>query len=180
MNSDFVAEVAREYAAAKHKPNHPSYKAFCRETVAQFRGLVNSGWKFTRTANEPYPDSDAMFRDMRENKHLNIFTGGNLVFGNPLNHGVYVYIPFENNGWLNSFSINECFRAVHDILGHGKHNSPYETFEGELAAYQEHKKWYSPEALPALYSETVGQLCVYYATGDFVPVQENKILEVRL
>ena len=49
-----------------------------------------------------------------------------------------------------------------------------------ILSLPEHKKWYSPEALPALYSETVGQLCVYYATGDFVPVQENKILEVRL
>ena len=171
----FIVEVAREYAAAPHEPNHPAYKAFCRETVAQFRGLVNSGWRFTRTANEPYSDSDAMFRDMRLHKHLAIFTGGKLTDDNPLNTYHLIVAP-ERKWW----TANEMFRAVHDILGHGKYNSPFETFEGELAAYQEHKKWYSPEAMPALYSETVGQLCVYYATGDFVPVQENKILEVRL
>ena len=172
----FIAEVAREYAAAKHEPEHPSYRAFCRETVAQFRGLLNSGYVFELTSDEPYADSASMFRDIKL-KHLQIFNGGKLVENNPLRSYVTAYFP--GYCW-NQFQINEMFRAVHDILGHFPGRHPYETFEGELAAYQEHKKWYSLEALPALYSETVGQLCVYYATGDFVSVQENKILEVRL
>ena len=178
MNKDFISQVAAEYLAAKHEPDHPSYKAFCRETVAQFRGLVNSGYKFAMVSSDPYPDSDSMFSDI-ENKRLAIFTGGSLVPDNPLLTKRW-YSPDNFGSLIAGRNVNEMFRAVHDILGHYPNRSPYETFEGELAAYQEHKKWYSPEALPALYSETIGQLCVYYATGDFIPVQENKILEVRL
>ena len=169
----FIVEVAVEYAAAKHQPDHPSYKAFCRETVTQFRGLVNSGYEFSFTDNEPYSWSGSMFLDISRDKHLNIFTGGKLAWSNPLAD----WAGYRIHG---NAKINEMFRAVHDILGHYPNRSPFETFEGELEAYQEHKKWYSPEALPALYSETVGQLCVYYATGDFIKVQENKIIEVRL
>tara|TARA_R110000868_G_scaffold95881_3_gene263557 strand:- start:34 stop:564 length:531 start_codon:yes stop_codon:yes gene_type:complete len=170
----FISQVAAEYSNAKHEPKHPSYKAFCRETVSQFRGLVNSGWKFSRSENEPYDSSDNMFRDMA-NKKVKIFSGGKLTSDNPLNTYHLIVSP-ERKWW----TANEMFRAVHDILGHYPNRSPYETFEDELAAYKEHKKWYSPEALPALYGETVGQLCVYYHTGDFVKVQENKIIEVRL
>lgn len=180
MDKDkFIAQVAAEYTAAKHEPDHPSYAAFCRETVAQFRGLVNSGWRIYRST-ATYSSSQRLFTDMSR-KQLIVFTGGMLRSDNPMNFAVSEHSgknpePHTVNPW----NVNECFRAVHDILGHYPNRSPFETFEGELAAYQEHKKWYSPEALPALYSETVGQLCVYYATEDFVPVQENKIIEVRL
>ena len=176
MEIKFIAQVAAEYLAAKHEPDHESYKAFCRETVSQFRGLVNSGWYVNIGDATPYKTSNAMFLDMKK-KHLLVGNGGKLIAGNPMAAQKCVTIPC---GFVHCYQMNEMFRAVHDILGHCPNRSPYETFEGELEAYQEHKKWYSPEAIPALYSETIGQLCVYYSTGDFVPVQENKIIEVRL
>jgi len=175
MEPDLVNQVAREYRRAKHQPNHPSYQAFIRETLEQFDTLYHP-WEFILVNDEPYADSESMFLDM-ERKRLRIFTGGRLRPDNPLREPTKYLAAY--NSVARHMTVNEVFRAVHDILGHGPTQSPFETFLGELQAYQNHSEQYSREALEALYSETMGQLCHYWAGFGFVKNQGCKIIPIR-
>ncbi len=127
-----------------------------------------------------------MFRDL-ERKRLVVYTGGqNMPKDHPLvgkawTHPSFAHMSsstFTYHGGA-AMTRNEVFRAVHDILGHGLTNCPFETFEGELEAYHNHAKSYSADAQLALYSETMGQLCHYYAGLGFSELQECKIIPIR-
>jgi hypothetical protein len=178
-----VGVIANEWLNADHEPQHESYKAFTRETMAQYRQIVSSGLKISfygdseASATElgfvssvgGYATSADMFQDLRENNHFSVYTGGSpLCAGHPLAEVA------------DGVQLNVMFRTVHDIYGHLSASVPFETKEGELLAYLEHKRRYSPKAIQALYSETVGQLCVYFHTGDFVKEQKCSIIPVRL
>jgi hypothetical protein len=165
-----ITKVAKEYLAAKHQPEHPSYRAFVDETVEQYRALLKDGWKFALSEKKPYPDSNGVVRDL-DNKRLIVFTGGSrFAKDNPM--ADYI-VRFDNSPVLR---VSEIFRAVHDVYGQ---KTLFKTFDGELEAYRSHKRMYSNEALPALYGETIGQLCQYWAGFGFVEIQECKIIPVR-
>lgn len=165
-----ISFTSFEYQSAKSEPYHPSWGVFIRETLAQFHKLVFQGWEFELSPENPYSSSDHMFMDARV-KFLRVYQGGRLSILHPL-RGTALY---KGNRW----TVNEMFRVVHDVNGHFRARAPFETLKGELAAYCEHKRIYSEGSLPALYSETVGQLCYYYANGEFVNVQTPKIIPVR-
>lgn len=162
MTVQKINEIALQYRSGQHEPNHVSYAAFEANTLAQYRVLVTDGWEFTRAlCAEPYTTSAQMFEDI-DARRIQVFTGGqNFAAGHPLARKL-------SNGW----TINEIFRAVHDVNGHGRARSPFETLDGELAAYYWHARQYSLEAQGALFGETIGQLCHYYAGFGFVDVQK--------
>lgn len=172
MDMELVNRVAEEYTAAIHNPHHPSYAAFTVDTANQYLHLLKNGWKFFYVPNDPYETSEAMFRDC-DSKVLKVFTGGSLAKDNILANRPSLH------PWDGKVSLNEMFRAVHDINGHYRSKSPFETFDGEIAAYHNHRFMYSPEAQLALYGETVGQLCYQFAHGEFVVAQECKIIPIR-
>jgi len=70
---------------------------------------------------------------------------------------------------------NAKFRAIHDYMSHiqaiGSRGTEF-TLRGELAAYNTHLKTTPPDAVPALFTEVVGQVCTYIITGKFA---EQKI-----
>lgn len=66
---------------------------------------------------------------------------------------------------------NLKFRAVHDIYGHFHGLNSFEVF-GEIKAYNKHIKTLPRNAVPAMFTEVVGQACAFKATGDF---QKQKI-----
>jgi hypothetical protein len=70
---------------------------------------------------------------------------------------------------------NIVFRTVHDFIVHilGDHEFGA---KGEIASYNNHAKLAPPEALPALFTEIVGQAAVFVTTGNF-PVQKIAILK---
>ncbi len=184
-----VEDTAREYRTANHEPQHASYSAFIAETLAQFDYLYKRDWTFETVIHPPYANSASMFADCTR-KHLYIYTGGNLKRDNPM--GNLADFLITEYGRVRNITVNEAFRAVHDVFGHYNglmtglrkepfHTSmlPFETFEGELEAYRNHARMYSAESIPALYSETIGQLCHYYAGYGFVSPQANKVIEVR-
>lgn len=144
-----------------------SYSAFIAETWQQYTALLRNDWVFPLSTVEPYATSRDMFKDMSENR-LFVYTGGqNFALDNPMAR------------YAGGLRANEAFRAVHDVNGHGTTRAPFETLEGELEAYLTHKAWYSDVALPALFSETIGQLAYHHVHGVFVPIQAAKIVEVR-
>lgn len=89
---------------------------------------------------------------------------------------------------------NDIFRAVHDYVGHfapnvqkvadyiATHNiaSPDDpkykelrfdrnsfTVRGEMNTFVTHSRLAPPSAIPALFTEIVGQICTYFVTNDF-------------
>ena len=70
---------------------------------------------------------------------------------------------------------NAKFRAIHDYMSHvqaiGSRGTEF-TLRGEIAAYNAHLKTTPSAAVPALFTEVVGQVCAYVVTGKFA---EQKI-----
>ena len=70
---------------------------------------------------------------------------------------------------------NAKYRAIHDYMSHiqaiGSRGTEF-TLRGELAAYNTHLKTTPKAAVPALFTEVVGQVCAYNITGKFA---EQKI-----
>ena len=91
-----------------------------------------------------YPTPSAMLRDVLGEGNLNVFRGGE---------------PHEFLGDIDpdtQLSLNEMFRAVHDLYGHGTRGSTFRP-GGEELAYASHSQMMSPLAQMALLSETRGQ-----------------------
>jgi hypothetical protein len=70
---------------------------------------------------------------------------------------------------------NIVFRTVHDFIVHILGNHGFGA-KGEIASYNRHAKLAPPDALPALFTEVVGQACVTIATNSF-PKQKITVLK---
>lgn len=70
---------------------------------------------------------------------------------------------------------NIVFRTVHDFIVHILGNHGFGA-KGEIASYNRHAKLAPPDALPALFTEVVGQACVAVATNSF-PKQKITVLK---
>lgn len=175
MEQKRIKEIAEYYRQAEHTPFHPSYRAFVISTKYQWYELVDEHWQFSFVAamtpsGETYRDSDEMFQDIARKK-LRIDTHGqNFAEGHPL--AEYLLVPYKGV----EVKINEAFRGIHDVLGHGDTRCPFETFEGEMEAIANHRTYYPKECWPALYGETLGQLCHYFAGYGFVEQQKAIVL----
>ena len=167
---EFIATVSADYELAIHRPDHIAYAAFCEETVNLFRELTHRH-RFKVEFIDGYStgSSDDLFKLASDHKALRVATtAGNIPDDHPL-----------RETWYNGQTINSLARAVHDFHGHYLNRFPFETFDGELAAYRYERKLYSAIALPAVYSEAIGQLCYNYQHGTFVPFQKACILPIR-
>jgi hypothetical protein len=156
--------IADAYDKMPHDPNRNAvrhaYNCFCNETVEQFIDIQRGwGWRDQLTllpwrhAGQPYESSQEMFECLDRGMPLYFFTGGDLPKDHPL-AGAVCGVTVAGL----CLTYNDCFRAVHDILGHYLTRSSWGP-AGEETAYQEHKKWYSPLAQLALQTETQGQNC---------------------
>jgi GNAT superfamily N-acetyltransferase len=85
-----------------------------------------------------------MLADIYNNRHLNVFQGGD-------KHDFLHEIDPATG--LNT---NEMFRAVHDFYGHGVHGTEFGP-KGEEKAWAAHSAMFSPLAQAALTAETRGQ-----------------------
>lgn len=151
LDEGHAGQVAKEYEGATHNPSDPevakSYDAFKRETLDQFKHMVGDGIKLNFIQHDE--PAEEVHKGLAQNK-LNVFTGGDLPEGHPL---------AEDTGLVHNghpLSYNEAFRAVHDYFGHGHYGTNFGP-TGEEHAYRIHSKMYSPEAQPAMATETKGQ-----------------------
>jgi hypothetical protein len=166
LNPEFAASVARAFQEMRHNPKDPAvrraYDALIDETMAQYRALKDTGidFRFLREGQaDPYARSPALgYEDIAKKGRLFVFpteqgfgsTGG-LIADNPLLKRVGPV------GDLPNAMANDAFRVVHDAYGHFGPGNPFFRAPGEERAYQLHSRMYSPEALPAMTSETRGQ-----------------------
>tara|TARA_R110000824_G_scaffold125711_7_gene284959 strand:+ start:6536 stop:7177 length:642 start_codon:yes stop_codon:yes gene_type:complete len=75
---------------------------------------------------------------------------------------------------------NAKFRAIHDYMSHiqaiGSRGTPF-TLKGELTAYNTHIKTTPKEAIPALFTEVVGQVCANHYQGGVFAEQKICLLD---
>lgn len=164
------AGIARAYDAMPHDPSNPavrrSYDAMAQETLDQYKSLKDAGleFKFNEGGADPYAASPAMgYMDMKQNGRLSVFPtsegfGSSAldVANNPLLKGTD--IKFGGKPAV----VNDVFRAVHDAYGHFGPSgdmpaNPFFRRLGEDRAWNSHSQMYSPEARPAMSTETRGQ-----------------------
>jgi hypothetical protein len=150
---EFAKRVADAYDQMQHTPNDPktqqAYQAMKNDVDKQWDYATNKmGVKFEpwNKQDQPYANSKEMVDDVRNNKHLYFFQGGDLPEGNPL----------AEVDPKTGLTYNDKFRAVHDLFGHAAQGNQFGP-KGEEVAYQLHRQMFSPEAIPALTTETRGQ-----------------------
>lgn len=132
-----------------------AYRAFGEETMRQYQSLVDAGYVMepwtpelaAKRGEQPYNTSAEMQADVRNNKHLYYFQGGepHPLLNEPLHLG-------EGQ----PANLNEMFRAVHDIMTHAQEGYQFGA-RGELNAAIKHAQMYSATARRAMLTETHGQ-----------------------
>ncbi len=120
-----------------------AYRQLAVETDQQFRALPIQ-FSYHRGGLGDYSSSKEMIEDVRRNKHLYVFQGGDP-------HQFLNKVDPETG--LNE---NEKFRAVHDALGHAIYGNEFGP-KGEEIAWAVHQQMYSPLARLAMTAETRGQ-----------------------
>ncbi len=159
--------IADAFDAMKHDPTNPevvaAYEAMAKETIDQFNLVSNKGYKVEiwKGEGEPYANSAEMIKDVRDNKHMYIYSTES-GFGQ---EGITKEQRAENpllseteftdiNG--EPLVVNDLFRFVHDFFGHTELGNGFGP-KGEENAWVNHSRMYSPEARRAMTTETRGQ-----------------------
>lgn len=124
-----------------------AYEAFAREVQQQWDFLLAQGYQllpWTGTG-QPYATSTEATTDIIENKRLHFFTGGE-------DH------PFigESTRDASGLTINDKFRAVHDVFGHAAGGFGFGE-RGEENAWRAHSQMFTAQARRAMTTETRGQ-----------------------
>ena len=154
-------QVTDEHISAVHKayealPDHdpsaePAFSAMAEETKRQFDSLGRRGINVEVVDHDPYDNYSQLADDLRNNSRIKVLatrqTGGH---------------PFFSN------DTNDMFRAVHDVYGHAGTGRDFSR-HGEEAAFQAHRRMYTPLARAAMATETRGQNATLIATGGFAP-----------
>ena len=167
LNTEYSKAMADVYDAAKHTPLdedvQKAYKALAKESKEQFEVLKKGGYivELWDGANEPYKNSTEMVEDLKDNKHLYVFSTEE-GFGET---GITPQDRRENpmladSGYKDAngkkLLLNDLFRFVHDAFGHGKLGNSFGPV-GEENAWYVHSQMFSPDARRAMTSETRGQ-----------------------
>lgn len=155
--------IADVFEKMKNNPLDPevkkSYDALINETMAQYEAARKSGIKleFMPEGTDVYGNPRNAINDLVTNRHMFVFPTEE-GFGT-INKASETNPLLQKTGeyWNNKpVTVNDMFRAVHDIFGHAKHGSGFRA-GGEENAWQSHARMFSEDALPALTSETRGQ-----------------------
>lgn len=167
VNKERAARIAAEYDRMKHDPKNPvvraAYQALAKETIEQYRAVIDSGLKvefidFAATG-DPYAASPRlMTEDVRNNNHMWVFStrdgfGTDASF-DPEDNPLLAETEFEISG--QKALVNDLFRVVHDYFGHVKEGVGFRA-DGEENTWRAHSSMFSPLAQRALTTETRGQ-----------------------
>jgi hypothetical protein len=124
----------------------PSYRALMESTKKLYKRL-QSKVKVEFVDYDPYGSRNEMADDVK-------------------NTGILKISKLFNEHPLYSKEENLILRAVHDYYTHIIANQDF-GLRGELKAYNTHAKLAPPAALPALFTEIVGQVSYAIVNGDF-------------
>ncbi len=169
--------IAAAYDAMKHDPTNPdvkrAYDAMIEETLGQYRELRNKGFEFTFNPPgvDPYAKSPALgYLDVRDKGTLSVFPtieghgstkrdriSPEEIRNNPLLQDTGEMWRVTGGTEKQPVTVNDAFRAVHDLLGHHMEGNAFFRGPGEDRAFGHHAILYGDEAHPAIASELRGQ-----------------------
>jgi hypothetical protein len=158
-----AAKIADAYAKMENNPNSPkvkkAYDAMIEETMEQYEALRKKGYQFSfmPESGDIYGNPRNAINDIVQNQRLSVFPTeqgfGSLTEASQANP----LLMKTGEKWDGrDVTVNDVFRVTHDVFGHGKYGVGFRAV-GEENAAQAHARMYSPEALPAVMSETRGQ-----------------------
>lgn len=161
--SEHAGVIADEFDKMKHDPNNlevkKSYDALKKDIKDQWNYATQKmGIKIEPTDKDPYgftgdkPAEKELFDDLKNNKHMSVWRGGN-----PLGEG-HPLLEIDPDTKEN---YNTMLRAVHDIFGHAAQGHDFSE-PGEESAWKAHMQMMSPEARPAMTTETRGQTSWFF------------------
>jgi hypothetical protein len=160
-----ATKLAEQYQLMQNNPSDlkakKAYDAMINETMDQYEALRKAGYKFNfmPESGDIYGNPRNAINDIVLNKQLSVFPTEQ-GFGGPSAAKALEANPLlmrVGEKWQGKdVTANDIFRAVHDVFGHAKHGVGFRA-GGEENAFQAHARMYSPEALPAVTSETRGQ-----------------------
>jgi len=153
---EYIQSVAQAYVKApEFDASAVSHWKALAAADARLGQQLLSKIKVEWVIGQPYSNYQELKDDVTKNHHLS-------VSEDYANHPV----------WTRDENLQ--FRAVHDYYTHVLGNHPFGG-RGEIAAYNLSLKLYPREAIPALFTEVVGQASVAVVSGNF-PVQKIVLL----
>ena len=163
----YARRVGELFHDAQTRPTdeqlRPLYEQFALETRRQYDAMVEAGLRVEpwRSDGQPYAGSKDLTRRV-------LATGTVYVYLTAVGHGSAPsegYHPMREPSGVTvggvPFAHNDLFRAVHDVFGHVMLGCGFDP-PGEFLATYCHQRMYSPEVHPALFSETIGQICWFF------------------
>jgi len=159
--------IADAYDALVDSPNDPevqsAYQAMADETMEQFDAIDKAGVKVEiwTGKGEPYKNSGEMIADVRDNKHMYIFSTEEGFGDTPITDEQRQQNALLRDSGIKDVNgkpllINDIFRFVHDYFGHSRLGNSFGAI-GEENAWNVHARMYSPLARRAMTTETRGQ-----------------------
>jgi hypothetical protein len=170
VDADHAKNMADWYDSMQHDPHNPevqnAYEAFSSELLSQWKvvtDLAGTQVTFHGGKGEPYKNSEVMRQDLAQNNSLKILPtvgGADLPADHPMMRGTGILLPVtDESGAVTGqmeMRVNDVFRAVHDMWGHGAHGFDF-SGSGELGATLSHADTFSLQARRALRVETEAQ-----------------------
>jgi hypothetical protein len=167
VDTDRAMKIADAYEALQDSPNDPevkkAYDALINETLDQFKAISDKGYKIELWdgQGEPYASSEEMIKDLKDNKHMYIFSTEQGFGNEPITDKQRKQYRFlDDSGFkdVNGKTLlnNDIFRFVHDFFGHSERGNGFGPV-GEENAWDVHARMYSPLARRAMTTGTRGQ-----------------------
>lgn len=167
LDTDRAMKIADAYDQMEDTPNDPevqkAYQKLADETLDQFNAITDKGYtvELWEGEGEPYANSEEMIKDLKDNKHMYIFSTEQGFGDNPITdeqrkqNKLLEDSKFKDkNG--KPLLYNDLFRFVHDFFGHSERGNGFGPV-GEENAWDVHARMYTPLARRAMTTETRGQ-----------------------
>jgi len=160
--------IADAYEEMEDSPDDPivqkAYEELADQTAEQHKAIMDAGYEVElwEGEGEPYKNAQEMIDDLRNNKHMYIFSTEAGFGENPITDKQRKQNKMlQDSGFKDKngkpLLYNDVFRFVHDFFGHSERGNAFGA-KGEENAWDVHYRMYkSPLARRALTTETRGQ-----------------------
>lgn len=170
--------AAEAYERMTHNPTAPtvvaSYAALAEAIVAQYAALRAVGIELRFQAEDP----GYLCADMLEDLALGgigVYADGGATL--PEDHPMRAIVETVDGPMV----LNDVFRGVHDVVGHGAAQIKSFGPRGEFSAYEQHRKSLPVSSWMALWCETRGQntWTNAFADHDQRPLRDRPFAEQK-
>jgi hypothetical protein len=159
-----AVRIAAWFAGPSYAPAQAigdAYDALERETRAlhaEIRSALGVRVRYTHGAADPYDNAAALCADLRTNRTMMLRTA---ALDTP-----HPRLDSSRDGTL------DRLRIVHDVLGHAALGLGFDV-QSEYATWLQCRLLFSPRARAAAFTELVGAVTTYVATGTKPPLRAD-------